>query len=69
MAISFQKSHPNFCPDSRTPPFPQIDGMEQILKPKATTKNPFWGCSPLKFKASLTFHKRSSYAAFENRPP
>jgi hypothetical protein len=69
MAISFQKSHLNFCRKSRTPPFPQIDGLEQILTPKATKKNPFRGCSPLKFRALLTFHKRSAYAAFENRPP
>jgi hypothetical protein len=69
MAISFQKSHSNFYHKSRTPPFPQIDGPEQILKPNATTKSPFWGCSPIKFLASLTFHKRSAYAAFEKRPP
>ncbi len=65
----FSKSHSNFCQKSRTPPFPQIDGLEQILKPNATTKNPFRGCSPMKFKASLTFHKRSAYVAFKKRSP
>jgi hypothetical protein len=69
MAVYFQKSHSDFFLKSRTPPFPQIDGLEQVLPPQATTKNPFRGCSQLKFKASLTFHKRSAYAAFENRPP
>jgi hypothetical protein len=30
MGVSFQKSHLNFCPKSRTPPFPQIDCPEEI---------------------------------------
>jgi hypothetical protein len=28
MAVSFQKSHSNFCRKSRTPPFPQTKGPE-----------------------------------------
>ncbi len=68
MGVCFQKSHLNFYRKSRTPPFPQTTGPAQILPPKATTKNPFWGCSPLKFNALLTFHKRSAYAAFEKNP-
>jgi hypothetical protein len=69
MAISFQIAHLNSCPKSRTPPFPQTHGPNQILKTNATTKSPFRGCPMLKFKASLTFHKRSAYATFEKRPP
>jgi hypothetical protein len=69
MAISFQNAHSNFCRRSRTPPFPQIDGPEQILKANSTTKNPSRGCPRLKFQASSTFHKCSSYAAFEKRTP
>jgi hypothetical protein len=41
----------------------------RILNAEATTKCPFRGCLRLKFQASLTFHKNSSYAAFEKRPP
>ena len=40
-----------------------------ILNAEATTKTPFRGCLSLKFQASLTFLKSSSYAAFEKRPP
>jgi len=40
-----------------------------ILNAEATTKTPFRGCQSLKFQASLTSHKSSSYAAFEKRPP
>jgi hypothetical protein len=32
MAVSFQITHPNLCQRSRTPPFPQTNGMEQIFK-------------------------------------
>jgi len=69
MAISFQIAHPDFCRKSRTPPFPQTDGPEQILKPNTTTNTPFRGCPGMHFQASLTIHNRSSNAAFENRPP
>ena len=69
MALSFQKSHSNFCRKSRTPPFAQADGPEQIVTLEATTKSPFRGCPMLKSQASLTFHRTSYYAAFENRPP
>jgi hypothetical protein len=69
MALSFQIAHPDFCRKSRTPPFTQTNGPEQILTTKVTTKSPFRGCPRLKFQASLAFHKTSSYAAFEKRPP
>jgi len=69
MAISFQIAHPNFCHRSRTPPFPRIDGPEQILTTKTTRKTLSRGCPRLRLQPSLTFHKRSYYAAFENRPP
>jgi hypothetical protein len=68
MALSFQIAHSDFCRKCRTPPFPQTGGPKQILKPNATTKSALRGCPTLKFQASLTFHKRSTYAAFEKRP-
>jgi hypothetical protein len=69
MAVSFQIAHSDFCRKSRTPTFPQTNGLEQILTTEVTTKSPFRGCPMLKSEASLTFHKSSSYAAFEKRPP
>jgi hypothetical protein len=69
MAIYFQIAHSNFCRKSRTPPFPHTDGPKHLLTIKTTTKSPFRGCPIVKFQASLTFHKTSSYAAFKNRPP
>ena len=69
MAISFQSAHSDCCRKSRTPPFPQTTGPDQVLTNEATTKNPFRGCPIVKSMASLTFHKTSSTAAFEKRPP
>ena len=69
MALPFQNAHTKFLHGSRTPPFTQSDGPLQILKIKATTMGLSWGCPNPKFHASFTFHKKSFYAAFENRAP
>ncbi len=52
-ALYFQNAHSNFCPRSRTPPFPQIDSPMQISKTKATIKGLSRGRSKQKFKASI----------------
>jgi hypothetical protein len=43
MAVYFQKSHSNFFRNGRTPPFPQIDGPEKILKLKSHDKESLQG--------------------------
>ena len=52
MSISFQSAHSDCCRKSRTPPFPQTTGLNQIPTTRATTKSPFRGCPIVKSKAS-----------------
>jgi hypothetical protein len=55
--------------ESNAPIPANIRPGSDIVQPIATIKSLYWGCSRLKFQASLTFHKKSAYAPFEKRPP